>query len=359
MARLTLEEIVVPLRSFSLQLSLDVDGTVALVGPSGAGKTTVLRAIAGLVKPSAGRIDCGGAWFDGARGVFLPPDERRVGLVFQDYALFPHMTVRQNIEYARRRRADDYLDRFAIRHLERAHPGDLSGGERQRVALARALARDPDVLLLDEPLSALDAHTKADVRTELQELLGGLDIPVLLVTHDFDDAAALADEVGVIVAGELRQRGTPADLVAHPRDPFVASFTGANLLRGVAESANGTTRLHLENGTTITTTDTARGEALVAVYPWDITVSTAPLHDSAMNLVSGPIRSIVELGNRVRISIGPVAAEITAESLQRLDLKVGDVAYAAFKATGTRVVATGSGVRLSAERSTPDHRIDG
>ena len=144
MASLVLEEIVIPLRAFSLRLSLDVRSTVALVGPSGAGKTTVLRAVAGLLKPESGRITAGeSVWFDGERDVCLPPDRRRVGLVFQDYALFPHMTVRQNIEYSRRHTADEYLERFNIGHLEHAHPANLSGGERQRVALARALARDP------------------------------------------------------------------------------------------------------------------------------------------------------------------------------------------------------------------------
>ena len=342
MASLTLEEVVVPLRSFSLRLSLDVSSTVALVGPSGAGKTTALRAVAGLVRPRSGRIGCDGAvWFDGRTGAFVPPDRRAVGLVFQDYALFPHMTVRRNIEYSRRGSADAYLDRFGIRHLERAHPGDLSGGERQRVALARALAREPEVLLLDEPLSALDAHTKADVRAELHEILGGLEIPVLLVTHDFEDAAALADRVGVIVEGELRQTGTPGELVAGPRDPFVASFTGANLLHGHASPSGGTTRIRLADGTVITTTEPGSGDLVVAVYPWDITLSTAPPHDSAMNLIGGPIRSIAELGNRVRVTVGPVSAEITADSLRRLGLQIGQTAYASFKATGTRVVATG------------------
>jgi molybdenum ABC transporter ATP-binding protein len=342
MAPLTLEEIVVPLRSFSLRLSLDVDSTIALVGPSGAGKTTVLRVIAGLVRPASGRIVSDGeVWFDSASDVSLAPDRRRVGLVFQDYALFPHLTVRQNIEYARRHSADEYLDRFSIRHLERARPPDLSGGERQRVALARALARDPDVLLLDEPLSALDAHTKADVRSELHELLAGLGIPVLLVTHDFEDAAALAERVGVIVDGCLRQIGAPGELVADPSDPFVASFTGANLLHGFGERAAGVTRVRLLDGTIVTTADDADGELVLAVYPWDITVSTVRPDDSAMNLIEAPIRAIAELGNRVRVTIGPVSAEITSGSLHRLGLEVGRPAYASFKATGTRVVANG------------------
>jgi len=342
MAALDLEEIVVPLRTFSLRLTLGIDSTTALVGPSGAGKTTVLRAIAGLVRPESGRITSDGeVWFDAARDISLAPDRRRVGLVFQDFALFPHLSVRQNIEYARHQRADDYLDRFSIRHLERARPPDLSGGERQRVALARALARDPDVLLLDEPLSALDAHTRTGVRSELHDLLRGLGIPVLLVTHDFEDAAALADRVGVIVDGELRQLGAPGQLVAEPSDPFVASFTGANLLNGYGERAAGVTRVRLLDGTVVTTADDAQGDVVLAVYPWDITVSTVPPNDSAMNLINAPIRGITELGNRIRVSIGPVSAEITADSLRRLGLEVGQGAYASFKATGTRVVANG------------------
>jgi molybdate transport system ATP-binding protein len=311
------------------------------VGPSGAGKTTVLRAVAGLVRPESGHIAVDDeVFFDGERGIALPPEQRRVGLVFQEYALFPHMTVRQHIEYARRRAADEYLDRFRIAHLEHARPHQLSGGERQRVALARALARDPQVLLLDEPLSALDAHTKTTVRAELHELLADLELPVLLVTHDFEDAAALADDVGVIVDGALRQTGSPPDLVAAPADSFVASFTGANVLYGHAEArGNGSTRVRLDDGTLVATADTAHGWVALAVYPWDVTVGVTAPHDSALNVIRAPIRNIVELGNRVRLTVGPVSAEITAESLGRLGLEPGQAVYASFKATGIRVVA--------------------
>jgi molybdenum ABC transporter ATP-binding protein len=341
MATLVLDGISVPLRSFALELSLDVGSTVALVGPSGAGKTTALRAVAGLTRPRGGRIACGEeTWFDAERGIALAPDERQVGYVFQDYALFPHMTVRENVAYARRHPPDEYLERFRIAHLAEARPGSLSGGERQRVALARALARDPAVLLLDEPLSALDAHTKVEVRAELQELLYALRIPVLLVTHDFEDAAALSDTVGVIVDGRLLQLGTPRELVARPADPFVASFTGANLLHGIAEVGDGATRVRLADGTLIASAESGTGAVVLAVYPWDVTVSTEPPHDSAMNVVRAPIASIAELGSRVRVSIGPLSAEITAESLQRLGLRIGTFAYASFKATGTRVVAS-------------------
>jgi molybdate transport system ATP-binding protein len=340
MATLRLERVAVPLRAFELELTLEVGATLALVGPSGAGKTTVLRAVAGLARPQAGRIAVGDhVLFDGGRGIDLPPDRRRVGLVFQEYALFPHMTVRQNIEYSRRHGADEYLQRFRIAGLESARPGQLSGGERQRVALARALARDPQVLLLDEPLSALDAHTKTAVRAELHDLLAELDIPVLLVTHDFEDAAALADRVGVLVDGRLRQAGAASELVAAPADSFVASFTGANLLRGRAEQGpGGSTRVRLDDGVVVATADPAHGEVSLAVYPWDITLATRPPQDSALNVIHAPIRSIAELGNRARLTVGPVTAEITVESLRRLGLEPGRRVYASFKATGTRVV---------------------
>ncbi|HZQ81552.1 MAG TPA: ABC transporter ATP-binding protein [Gaiellaceae bacterium] len=343
MATLTLDRVHLALRSFALDLSLEIERTTALVGPSGSGKTTVLRSVAGLVRPEQGRISVDEEpWFDAAQNLHLPPDRRRVGLVFQDYALFPHLTVRANVEYARRRRADDYLERFRIAHLAGAKPGELSGGEKQRVALARALARDPQVLLLDEPLAALDAHTRTTVRAELGELLADLGIPVLLVTHDFEDAAALADTVGVIVEGELRQLGAPGELVAAPRDSFVASFTGANVLHGIVEeSRNGTTRVRLDDGTVVATADDASGRVALAVYPWDITVSATPPHDSALNVIYAPIRTVAELGNRVRLTVGPVSAEITAESRARLKLTPGRLAYATFKATGTRVVSAG------------------
>jgi molybdopterin-binding protein len=194
------------------------------------------------------------------------------------------------------------------------------------------------VLLLDEPLAALDAHTKALVRAELREVLDGLGIPVLLVTHDFEDAAALADRVSVVVEGKERQSGTAAELVAKPADAFVASFTGANLLHGEAERAGTSTHVTLANGTVVTTADEAAGRVVLAVYPWDITVATEPPHDSAMNVVHAEVRSITEIGNRARLTIGAVTAEITAESVARLGLRTGQLAYATFKATGTRVV---------------------
>jgi molybdate transport system ATP-binding protein len=326
-----------PLRAFALELALEVSRTVALVGPSGAGKTSVLHVIAGLRRPSRGGVALDGAPWDG-----LPPERRRVGLVFQDYALFPHLSVRANVAFgAGGRPVDALLERFRIAHLASAHPHELSGGERQRVALARALARDPAVLLLDEPLAALDAHTKSEVRHELAELLRELALPVLLVTHDYEDAAALADEVGVLVEGRLRQLGPPAELVARPKDAFVASFTGANLLRGRARRDDSRlTTIRLESGDELYSTDEAEGAVGVVVYPWEVSVARthAADADSALNIVRGELGSLVEVANRVRVRVGPVTAEVTAASAARLELARGGVAYATFKATGTRLV---------------------
>jgi molybdate transport system ATP-binding protein len=339
MATLT-TEFTLPLRSFELDLALEVDGTVALVGPSGAGKTSVLRAVAGLVRSARGRIALGDdVWLDSARRVFRAPDERRVGLVFQEYALFPHLTVRQNVAFAGKERADQLLERFRISHLADARPNDLSGGERQRVALARALARGPGVVLLDEPLSALDAHTRATVRAELQDLLHELALPTILVTHDFEDAAALADMVGVLVDGRLRQFGTPAELVERPTDAFVASFTGANLLRGRARRVEGDmTAVQLESGELVYSTEFGEGNVGVVVYPWEVSIGRVQHQDSAMNVVHGEIRSVVTVGNRVRVRVGPITAEVTAASADKLDLSRGGSAFATFKATGTRLV---------------------
>jgi ABC-type sulfate/molybdate transport systems ATPase subunit len=286
-----------------------------------------------------GRIALDGeTWFDAGR-VFLQPDERRVGLVFQEYALFPHLNVRQNVAFAGKERADELLERFRITKLAKARPNELSGGERQRVALARAIARDPGVLLLDEPLSALDAHTKATVRGELQELLRELALPTLLVTHDYEDAASLADEVGVIVDGRLRQLASPQELVARPADAFVASFTGANLLRGTASRADAElTRVQLESGEVIYSTDEAEGFVGVVVYPWEISVGREHQSDSALNVIEATVRSVVHVAHRVRVQIGPVIAEVTQASVDKLGLATGERAVASFKATGTRLV---------------------
>ena len=335
-------DIGVPLRHFELGLALEVgEGeTVALVGPSGAGKTTVLRAIAGAARPRSGSIVLGDlTLFDAARRIDLPPESRRVGYVFQEYALFPHMTVRQNVAFAGSARADDLLERFGIAHLADARPRRLSGGERQRVGLARAIASDPDVLLFDEPLSALDAHTRSRVRAELFDLLRELRLPALLVTHDFEDATSLADRVGVIVEGGIRQMGTPTELLAAPADAFVASFVGSNLMPGVARgTGNGLAEVVLEHGGVIRAVAGPEGAVGALVHPWDVTVGQGSPH-AALNHIRAPIASIAPAGDRLRIRIGPLVAEVPAEAVRGLELAAGRVATATFAPAATRLVA--------------------
>jgi molybdate transport system ATP-binding protein len=339
-------DISVPLRSFRLELALAVDpgATTALVGPSGAGKSTVLRAIAGLVKPDRGRIGLGDrVLFDADAGIDLPPEQRRVGLVFQDYALFPHMTVLENVSYAGKHRADELLRRLGISDLAKARPASLSGGERQRVGLARALARDPDVLLLDEPLSAVDALTRNALRAELQELLRSVELPTVLVTHDFEDASALADRIGVIVEGRILQLGRQEDLIEAPGNEFVASFTGGNLLSATAARSDGLTAATLADGSVVYSTDDVTGPVGVVVYPWEVTVSRTLPEGSALNHVAGTITSIVPLGNRTRVRVGPIVAEITGQSAERLALERGERAVATFKASSTRLLPRHAG----------------
>ncbi len=247
----------------------------------------------------------------------------------------------QNVRFGARdnRLADEMLERFGIAHLSHARTRDLSGGERQRVGLARALARDPDVLLLDEPLSALDAHTKTTVRLELQQHLRHLDLPAVVVTHDFEDAAALAQWIGVIVDGKLRQAGTAGELVASPADPFVATFTGATLLPGTAIGVReALTEVLLDTGATAWSAQPGTGRVHLAVYPWDITLARERPDSSLSNHLAGAITSIVPIGDRLRVRVGPVVAEITAASARRLDLTEGDTVVASFKATAARLL---------------------
>jgi molybdate transport system ATP-binding protein len=265
-------DIVLARRSFDLRAALKLGAeTVAILGPSGAGKTSLLRAVAGLERQCAGRIALGGErWLDTERGTALSPERRRVGYLPQDYGLFPHLTVAGNVRFAGKRDRPELLERLGIAHLAQASPRQLSGGERQRVALARALARDPRVLLLDEPFGALDAITRQHVRDELADLLRRLELPVLLVTHAFEDATALAGRIAVIDHGQLVQVATAAKLLAAPASAMVAALTGANILKGTAAVTPSGSIVRLEGGGELKSITCAQGPVQVAIQPWQL-----------------------------------------------------------------------------------------
>ena len=328
-------------------------GTLGLIGPSGAGKSTVLRAVAGLLRPDRGRIELAGrTLFDSEAGIDLPPEDRHIGVVFQDYALFPHLTVSGNVAYGLRaagvgrhdaaRRSAETLGRFGMESLAGVRPASLSGGERQRVALARAVVTEPDALLLDEPLSALDAATRGSVATELAGHLGELGLPTILVSHDFQDVVGLADRIAVMEGGRVVQSGTAAELLESPASQFVAAFTGVNFFHGTAGPHGELTAIASSDGdATFLSTDGASGRVGVVVYPWEVAISKDAPDGSALNTLVGPVRRMAVVGNRVRVTVGsrpPVVAEITEESAARLGLGPGVPVVATWKATGTRLV---------------------
>ncbi|MEA2142354.1 MAG: molybdate transport system ATP-binding protein [Solirubrobacteraceae bacterium] len=327
---------------------------LALAGPSGAGKSTLLRIAAGLLRPAHGSVTCGGeVWLDTTTNEELAPERRRCGYVFQDYALFGHMLVWQNVAYGlrggtraeRRRRAVDLLERFGIHDLADARPRTLSGGERQRVALARALATQPRALLLDEPLSALDARTRASASRELATVLRESGVPALLVTHDFTEAAVLGDRVAVIDGGRIVQEGTAGELAASPASAFVADFTGAVVLTGIAHAGPGdVTVVELDGGGVATSTDRRTGPVALSVHPWEIALEPAGKHveGSMQNRLEAEVLTVTQVGNRVRVGLAapqPLVAEITTAALGGLHLAPGVRVAATWKATATRLVS--------------------
>jgi ABC-type Fe3+/spermidine/putrescine transport system ATPase subunit len=307
-----------------------------------------------LARPASGRVAVDGeVWTDTARDLFVPPEGRRCGYLFQDYALFPHLTAWQNVAYPltgvrrrnRRARAMGLLERFGVAGLADSKPAELSGGERQRVALARTLARAPKVLLLDEPLSALDARTRASAGRELGTALREAAVPTVMVTHDFSEAATLGDEVAVIDYGRLVQRGAPRTLAAEPASAFVADFLGASVLQGTARACEaGLTLVELDGAGMVVSTDTVRGRTAASVFPWDVTLEAPGTadHGSAQNRLHGTVASVTPLGNRFRVALTtpqPLAAEVTEAAFDRLPLRVGDRVDACWKATATRLLA--------------------
>ena len=345
---MTLEaEISVELDGFSLHAALTIDAgqTVALVGPNGAGKTTLLHALAGLRAVSSGRIELDGIVFDDpARGIYVPPERRPVGVVFQDNLLFPHLNARENVAYGLRARgmprgkareaAAAWLARVGLDGRASARVGQLSGGQAQRVALARALAAEPSMLLLDEPLAALDATTRNEVRRDLRRHLATFPGIRLLVTHDPLDAAVLADHVVVLDAGRIAQTGAPAEITRRPRTPWVAALTGINLFTGIAANDG---RVTLDHGTVLVSADhLTPGPVFAAVQPRAVAVHRARPEGSARNAWPGRVSAVEPVGDRFRVQVDAVpavVAEVTGAAVRDMGLHEGADVWVAIKAT--------------------------
>ena len=331
------------------ELSIDValtaaDGeTVAVLGPNGAGKTTLLRTLAGLVALDGGHVTVDDTVVDDPeRGVYVVPERRSVGVMFQEYLLFPHLSVLENVAFPlrsrgigrteARRRAGEWLARVGLADRERAKPADLSGGQRQRVALARALVAEPAMLLLDEPLAALDVGTRTELRRDLRTHLASFPGVRVLVTHDLLDAVALADRLVVLEGGRVAQEGPVAEATARPRSRYVAELVGTNLLRGDAHDHMVT----LASGGTVVTADAADGDVYVAIPPHAVSLHRQRPEGSARNVWRGTVQGADLLGDRVRIHVlGDVSlvAEVTAAAVADLGLHDGGEVWSTVKAT--------------------------
>jgi molybdate transport system ATP-binding protein len=335
------------------QLRLDVDLAAAtgellvLLGPNGAGKTTLLRALAGLVPLDAGRVVLDGTVLDDtATGVWVPTERRPIGFVFQDYLLFPHLSALENVAFGlrarglpraeARRRAAAWLERVGLAGHAGARPRALSGGQAQRVALARAMVSDPRLLLLDEPLAALDAATRTEVRRDLRRHLASFDGTRLLVTHDPLEAVALADRLVVLEGGRVTQTGTPEQVSARPRSRYVAELVGVNLFRGHA--AGGV--VALDGGATLVAAGDHHGEVFAAVHPHAVALHRRAPEGTPRNVWAGIADTLDIVGDRVRVRVaGPVSivAEVTPAAAGELRLADGGPVWASVKATEVTV----------------------
>ncbi|HEU4676918.1 MAG TPA: ABC transporter ATP-binding protein [Motilibacteraceae bacterium] len=347
--------------SFALQVDLRAEPgeVVGVVGPNGAGKSTLLRTLAGLVPLTRGRLALAGDLLDDGAGRFVPAERRRVGLVFQDYRLFPHLSVLDNVAFGLQARgqsrqagravAHEWLARLEVDALADRRPSALSGGQAQRVALARALATDPALLLLDEPLAALDAGTRVTVRTELRAHLGSFAGPTLLVTHDPLEALVLADRLVVLEAGRVVQSGAPAEVARRPATDYVARLVGLTLHRGTWSAAERAARV--AGGTLVPAADPGVPDGaavLVAVRPAAVTVhGEHPGPSSVRNTWPGTVRGMELLADRVRLQVDaepPVLADVTPAAVAELGLGVGSAVWLTVKAMEVEVYPAAVGV---------------
>jgi molybdate transport system ATP-binding protein len=327
-----------PLIRAALAAPADTFSVTALFGPSGGGKTTVLRCLAGLEQPDEGHIRFGGeTWFDAATRLHLPPQQRRIGYLSQDYSLFPHLSVAANIAYGlggtaaeRRRRVADMIDLFGLRSLEARYPWQLSGGEQQRTALARTLVRRPRLLLLDEPLSALDAPTREPLRRELRRRLNDAGIPTVLVTHDRAEVLSLADVVVVLDGGRVRQTGPVDAVFARPADVEVARIVGVETIQParVVAVADGWATIVVGACTlTAAVAIPLSGTCTACIRAEDVVLMTADVADASTNRLAGKVSEVVCEGALVRVHLDcgfALTALTTRPVWQRLALQEGD-----------------------------------
>ncbi len=323
-----------------------------ILGPTGAGKTVLLETIAGLHRPRAGRV-----LLDGQDVTRRPPERRRVGFVYQDYALFPHLTVAENIAFGLklrgaapdelRARVDKIGAQLGITHLFHRRPGTLSGGEQQRAALARALIVEPRLLLMDEPLSALDPETRESIQREIHRLHRQLRTTTIHVTHDFEEAVALGERIAVMHEGRIVQTGTPEEIFRKPASEFVARFVGMrNLFRGtVHRDPHGDTQLHVGD-VAINVVTELHGEVHGSIRPEDVVLLHGEIHSSARNVFGGRIVDISDRGPIAYVTVRLHAAArapldivslITHRSLVDMQLQEGKEIALAFKASAVHV----------------------
>jgi molybdate transport system ATP-binding protein len=341
--------IAVTLGQFRLEVALDVGAgeVVALLGPNGAGKTTLLRCLAGLQSVQAGRVTLHGRTLDDpAAGLRVPPEERGVSMVFQDHLLFPHLSAADNVAFglrARRTRprqareqALGWLARVGLRDVAPLRPHQLSGGQAQRVALARALAYEPEMLLLDEPLSALDVEARLATRRDLRAHLDAFDGPSVVITHDPVEAIALANRLVILEWGRIVQDGSIDDVTQRPRSSWVAGLVGLNLYRGRASD----TTVLLPNDQTLVTATAASGEVFAVVHPRAVALYRGRPEGSPRNVWAGTIDGLDVQGDRVRVHVTgplPIVSEVTPTAVAALDLGVGGDVHVSVKATEVNV----------------------
>lgn len=346
-------------------VSLEIhDGELfTLLGPSGCGKTTILRLIGGFHKPDNGEI-----YFDGKPVTPIPPYERNIGMVFQNYALWPHMTISDNITYGLKlkkipraeivNKVSHVLKLVNLTGLEKRYPGQLSGGQQQRVALARALVLNPDVLLLDEPLSNLDAKIRVQVRAEIRKLQKELAITTIYVTHDQEEALTLSDRIAVINHGKLMQIGTPRDLYDRPHNPFVADFIGINnLIPGDVQEINASEnwmRVQTPIGSLICTPEESfkpGDRCMITVRPETASISLSEEVEEGFNCIAGAVSFAYYIGNTIRYDV-----EVNNETLFKVDIQnpvehkpfsIGEKVYVSFP------VKTTLGIPVSTPHPSP------